>query len=475
MNFTQTLAAFAASLRFEEIPANALHAGKRLVQDTLGCVVAGYDMPSSRIVREVKAASGGAPEATVLVTGTLVPVATATYVNAHAGNAIDADDTLHYKAHIAAALVPPALAMAERQGSSARDFLAAVIAGYEVAGRIAMSLQSLVMTAEGNFQFAAVSGYSCVAFAATVAAGRLLGLDASQMLNAFGITAATAPLPASSQFGLVLPRPMTKYAMYGTTAEAGVVAALLAQRGFTSEHSVFDGDKGFWRVVGSAGCNWSMLADRLRERWLVEEVIYKVYPGCRFLNAAVDMFYALRSEHGFNVADIDSIDVGVHGAALAKHMDDPNVVTMVDACFSAPYLLAAAAYAGAPGPNWHTQQMRDAARLRAFMQKVSVTLEPTSAAIAAEDLQALGHNARMPSSIRIVTKRGTFSARTEYSRGDPYTAASACSDADLERKFRDFCEPILSRSSIDAALAAVSALDAAAGVATLVNSLVVPS
>ncbi|WP_129778400.1 MmgE/PrpD family protein [Peristeroidobacter soli] len=472
MNYTETLADFACQVSFDQLPPGAVHAGKQLILDTLGCAVAGHDMPSSRIVRRVIAAYGGSPEATVLVSGERLPAALASYVNSHIGNAIDADDTLHYKAHIAAAAVAPALAIAERMGSSGRDFLSAVIVGYEVAGRIAMSLRSLIVTEEGKFQFGPVSGYSCIAFASTVCAGRLLGLNREQMLHAFGITAASAPLPASSQFGRVLPRPMTKYAMYGTTAESGVVAALLAQGGFTAERGVLDGEQGFWRVVGSLGCNWDALTARLGERWAVEEVIYKVYPGCRFLNAAIDMFYDLCRRHGIEVDEIERIDIGLHGAALAKHMDDPNVVTMVDACFSAPYLLAAAAYAGPPGPSWHTPEARADERIKRFMKKVTVALEPTAAAIAAADLRALGHNARMPSSLRIVTSRGDYSARVEYSKGDPYSADTKCSDADLANKFRNFCVPALGEASTDAALARVWAIDGADDVRELVRNLI---
>lgn len=472
MNYTKTLADFACQVTLEQLPASAVHAGKQLIQDTLGCAIAGADMPSSRIVRQVIGAYGGVPEATMLVSGQRLPAALASYVNSHFGNAIDADDTLHYKAHIAAAAVAPALAIAERNGSSGRDFLSAVVVGYEVAGRIAMSLQSLIVTDDGKFQFGPVSGYSCVAFASVVCAGRLLGLTPEQMLHAFGITAASAPLPASSQFGRVLPRPMTKYAMYGTTAEAGVVAALLAQQGFTAEQSVLDGDQGFWRVVGSLGCNWNALTQHLGERWFVEEVIYKVYPGCRFLNAAIDMFYDLRARHGIDADEIERIEVGLHGAALAKHMDDPNVVTMVDACFSAPYLLAAAAYAGPPGPSWHTPEARADERMKRFMSKVSVSLEPTAAAIASSDLRSLGHNARMPSSLKIVTKRGEYSSRVEYSKGDPYTAESKCSDADLASKFRSFCEPALGEAKTAAALRHLSDIERAETVTELARALV---
>src|SRR5690606_33567606 len=162
---------------------------------TVACAVAGWDLPSSRIIRELFEEQGGRPEAAVLVTGTRLPAPAAAYVNAHLSNAIDADDTLNYSAHIAAATVPAALAIAERVGSSGLDTLAAIALGYEVAGRIALSLRGLIVTPDGSFTFAPVTGYGWTSFAAAVASARLLGLDTLGMRHAFGLAAAAAPLP----------------------------------------------------------------------------------------------------------------------------------------------------------------------------------------------------------------------------------------------------------------------------------------
>src|SRR4029077_14932360 len=114
-----------------------------------------------------------------------------------------------------------------------------------------MSLKGLVVDESGNLCFAQTTGYSYCAFASAVCAGRLLDLNSEEMLNAFGIAAATLPVPSATKYGLELPRPMTKYAMYGTIGEVGVTAALLAKEGFTGERSVLEGDKGLWRVTRS--------------------------------------------------------------------------------------------------------------------------------------------------------------------------------------------------------------------------------
>jgi 2-methylcitrate dehydratase PrpD len=249
----------------------ALVAGRRILLDTIACAVGGWDLPSSSIIREVVGAQGGRAEATVIGDGLRLPAPLAAYINAHLSNAIDADDTLNYTAHIGAATVAPALAAAQRENSSGLETLAALIVAYEVAGRVGMSMQRKIVDAEGVFRFTPVTGHGWLALPAATAAGRLLKLDTVQMTNAFGLAAAASPLSTSGKFGLEFPRPTTKYGLYGEMAQGGVMAALLAQRGYTSHPNVLDGDAGLWRMVGSPDCKWEALTTELGQRWLVDE------------------------------------------------------------------------------------------------------------------------------------------------------------------------------------------------------------
>ncbi|WP_322046563.1 MmgE/PrpD family protein [Paraburkholderia sp. J67] len=471
-SYTQKLASFAATTSFNDISRSARHATRRLVQDTLGCCVAAFDMPSSTVLTSVIGSFGGVPEATVLVSGQKLPAVWAGYINAHLGDVVDAEDTLHYKAHISAPVLGAALAVAQRERASGRDLLTAVALGYEVAGRIALSLKGLTIEDDGSFRFAPVTGYSALAFGSTAAAGYLLGLDEDQMHHAFGLASATAPLPSSSKFGLHRPRPMAKNTMYGTLGHVGVMAALLAKAGFTGEQHVLDGDQGFWRVVGSLDCNWSVLTERLGERWLVEEVSYKPYPGCRFLHSPIDMFLALKAKHGIEIDEIERIEVGIHGAALQRRMDDAHVETMIDACFSMPYLLAAAALQGPPGPAWHAPAARESEAMKQFAAKIDVGLEPGAAAVAAEDLRTLGHNARMPASLRLYARGEVFSASAQYAHGDAFTPETQMSDAELDAKFTQFCRAHLDNTQITNAIGMLHQLEEQATLDALIACLV---
>ena len=109
-SYTRLLSEFSCAVTADAIPARALDATRRLILDTLGCAVGGTGVPSSGIVTRVRAA--GPAEATLLVDGTRVGLLPAVHVNAHRANALDAEETIRHSGHLAAATVPPALAVA---------------------------------------------------------------------------------------------------------------------------------------------------------------------------------------------------------------------------------------------------------------------------------------------------------------------------------------------------------------------------
>jgi len=471
-SFTERLVQFSVAQTFDDLPSSAVVATCNLIRDTLGCIIAGRAAQSSRIIAEVLEATAGAPQATALASGRKLPEATAAYINAHCGNALDADDTVLYKAHIGSAVVPAALAIAEHRGLSGSEFIAAVALGYEVAGRIGLSLEALTVGADGRFQFGPVTGYSWIGIGAAVAAGRLLKLGADEMHHAFGISAATLPLPGATRFGSALPRPMTKYLMYGAVAQAGVLAALFAKAGFTGERDILDGDQGLWRVAGSLSCRWDALGERLGESWLIERACYKIYPACRFISGSLDNFFELTETYGIGAEEIDRIVVRLPEAGLKKlKVGDARADTLVDAGFSLPFMLGVAAFGGAPGPHWLSAALRNSASIRAFAGKVLAEVEPSAAAIIAEDLRTQGHAVRMPCSMEIAARGKVFATRCEFAKGDNHPGFDLTQEQH-ERKFRAFCASELGEGQIDTALSMLATLEQQSTLGPLVAALV---
>jgi 2-methylcitrate dehydratase PrpD len=474
ISYTRTLADFAVDASIDDLTPAAVAAAKRVTLDTLGCAVGGRGVASSEILTSVKVPAGGTPESTVLVGGERLPCAAAAYLNAHYANALDAEETIKHSGHLAACAVPPALSLTEATGASGADLLGAIAIGFDVAARIGLSLRHIDILQDGTIEIAPVAGLSWAAFAATVATGRLYGLNADQMAQAFGITVATAPLPIAGQWGnLPAPRPMTKYGMYGAMAEAGVTAVQLALGGFAGDATILDGDRGFWRIMGSRYCEWDSMTDRLGERWLIEETSFKLYPACRFSTPALDLFYELWQRAGVGADEIASVDVAVPHAMMAKHMDSPEVQTVVDGQFSVPHNLGLAAYMGPPGPRWHTAKAMVDDRVREFAGRVSVQVYPEAGPMMEKLIREQGHCELIPTKMTLTTRSGEFfDAATDHASGDPWEDDAVVGDTVLQDKFRLFCEPYLSTAQIDDAIAIIGRLEDEPDVSGLITALV---
>src|SRR5487761_734843 len=470
-SYTRLLSEFSCAITADDIPAQALGATRRLILDTLGCAVGGTSVPSSGIVTRVRAA--GPAQATLLVDGARVGLLPAVHVNAHRANALDAEETIRHSGHLAAATAPPALAVAEHAGSSGAEFAAAVCVGFDVAARIALSLRTLDTTPDGRTVISPVAGSSWAAFAATVAAGRLLGLSPEAMANAFGLTVASAPMPIAGRWGVqAAPRPMTKYGLYGAIAEAGVAAALLAGAGMDGDTEVLDGEHGFWRMNGSRSCDWRALTDGLGTRWLVTETSYKLFPACQWAMPALDLIYRIMAEDGVTAGDIDAVDVRVPVAAITKHMADSSVRTVVDGQFSIPHLVALAVRGGPPGPRWHTAAALADPQVREFAGRVRVGVYDQAAPILAALMGRQGHAHLIPTEVTVHACGRRLTRTSNTTEHDWYDHTAAQDDDALRAKFRRFCEPYLAPAAAETAIALVGGIPAAAMVRLLVTSLV---
>ncbi|MEJ1968636.1 MAG: MmgE/PrpD family protein [Rhizomicrobium sp.] len=456
---TSMLAEFAAQTSLEAVPEAAIHAAKRLLLDTVGCAIGGAAIPSARIVAKVVGAFGGAAEATVLSSGRKLPAALAAHINAHASNALDAEDTTLWSGHLSGCTVMPCLAMAERTRCSGRELLAVLAIAFDVVSRIGLSMRQIAIDEDGKVRLGVVRGHGWTAFGASAAAGRLLRLDTTRMLDAFGLTGSMAPMPSTGHW-LYLPdhRPMSKYAMFGACAEAGVTAALLAAEGFTSDRAILDGDTGLWRMMGSPGVDWSVIGDRLGARWLIEETSFKLYPSCRFSHPIIDMALEIRRALDLKPAEIDRVQVAVPQAAFNLRMDDRRVENAVDSQFSIPYLTALALHGTPFGPDWHSDAMRSRSDIAALSAKVEVSPHPKGAEMVMAQLRETGRAIRFPFEISVQARGRRLERSTTYAIGDPW-AGVGLGDEELVRKFRVYSAGRLTAARADEACSIMLELD----------------
>ncbi len=369
--FATELAHFACSLSAEDLPEDALDALKADVFDTLACAAAGSGTTSVVQARELAVTWGGAPQASLLVYGDRVPAHHAAWVNGTMAHARDYDDT-HDAAvlHAGVSVIPAALAAAELHGATpGSDFVAGVAAGLETICRLGIATKIGIV--ESGWMYTPLFGY----FAATVAAGRVLGLDAAQLANALGIVySQTAGNHQVTRDGA-----QTKAMQPGFAAQSALIAVQLAQRGVRGSKGTFEGGDGFLRVYLQDRFDRKILRDELGARFEFSQLSFKPYPCCRLNHTAIDAARSLRAADGFRVEDIRRVRVGVTKQAYEAVCTPVEVRkaphTIVHAQFSLNYTVAAALLDGVVGLSHFTEASLQRADILALAQRIDAHVD----------------------------------------------------------------------------------------------------
>lgn len=337
-DFGLTLGRFARALTLESLPAPALVAAKVNVFDTLACAVAGSSAPAVGEIHSLVAGWGGAPQATILAYGDKVPAHHAAWVNgtmAHARDYDDAHDTALL--HAGVSVVPAALAAAELVGGvRGADFLSAVAAGLEVICRLGVATRISIL--ESGFLYTSLFGY----FGATVAAARVLQLDAVQTANALGL----AYSQVAGNHQVTRDAALAKRMQPGLAAMSALMAVQLTRKGISGTIGTFDGTDGFLRVYLRDRVDDEVLRGGLGRQFEFTGLGYKAYPCCRFTHTAISAALALRDSLGMSIDSVERVRVGMNrkgveivGSPLAMRRAPSNTV---QAQFSVPYTVAAA-------------------------------------------------------------------------------------------------------------------------------------
>ena len=327
MQLTEAMTAFAVRTRYDAIDGGARRVGLLSLLDWIAVGHAGRNEPVSRIVLSRGRAEGGAAQASVFGGGQRLPARAAAWINGTIGHAIDYDDThfIHI-GHPTAVVGSAALAAAQAVGASGPAFLSAYLVGFEASCRIGRWLGRPHY--EAGFHQTATAG----AFGATLAAGRLMGLDAATMAHAIGL-ASTRASGLKSQFGT-----MGKPLNAGFAAANGVECAALAAAALISNPGGLETGQGFSATHHGAAGPVGAALDGLGGDWLVTDVAHKFHACCHGIHAALEALGDLMAD-GLNAEDVSSLRITVH----PRWLDVCNIerpATGLEAKFS--YRMAAA-------------------------------------------------------------------------------------------------------------------------------------
>ena len=326
---------------FDELPPVAIKHAKMILASTLASAAAGISIGSVRIIRALAKEQGGKPEAALWFDGTRLPVAEAARVNAMLSDSAASDDSdLRNVAHTGTCLTAVGLAIAERVGASGADTLAAMVAGYEAAGRVGEALIASSSTSgrgSGAISGSVGRGFhasAIVAFGGTVTAGRLLRLTREQMAQAIGLTATTVG-------GLSIgTNSWAREYHAGNAALCAVHAALAAGRGYTVNRDMLENPGGFLAVFGGGKPDISSLTRATGDGYQITRYLaIKLVPGAHALQPAVEAAINVARESRARPEDIAKILVAGPQSGLVASKPPKD---MIEAIHSLSYFIAAA-------------------------------------------------------------------------------------------------------------------------------------
>lgn len=322
------LAQFATETRASVLPPEALERAKMSLASTVASTAMGQDIASARIIRDLDLRNGGVPDATVWFVGKKLPMVAAARVNAVTSDAAASDDSdLRSIAHIGTIVSTVSVALGEKLGAPGIDMLAAMVVGYEIAGRIDEALTP------GRMQRGFHGSVSTV-FGGTVAAGRLLRLTTHQMAHAIA-------LAATSIGGMAVSADTSCGREYhaGCSASAGLQAALAAQAGFEGELGVLDLPRGFLSAMN--GQAFEDITRDLGGSWdIVTDMAIKLMPGAHPFHATAEAASdAARLGH-VDPNEVDRIMIS-SSVQWTKFKGEPHPRNLVDAAHSLYYFVAA--------------------------------------------------------------------------------------------------------------------------------------
>ena len=437
---TQTMARWAYGLQHGDVPAAVRRAAQTGLIDTIGVAIAGSATRVGKLAAAAASNGAASGSSVVLGSGRLSSATAAAFINGVAAHALDFDDNCYAGVvHGSAVIAPAALAVAQHVGASGRELLTAFIAGAECEYAFGAATDNVLY--EQGWWTTGVLG----PIGASVAASRLLGLNAAQMTSALGLALAGTG-GAKVCFGTD-----GKPLLAGRAAEAGVVSALLAAQGAAGPVDVVESTNGFTRLFNGGHFEGAVL-ERLGQIWFVQDpgVDIKRIPVCLSSHAAVDAVQHLAQTHGFAMPDIERIDCDVPGI-VRKNLVYDLPETVQQSQFSMSFAMAVSLAVGTLKLEHLDAKWIADKTVKAFMPRVHMHTGPRwddpvirkSAPEGAHVVVSLSDGRRLD--LFRATARGSV--------------AYPLSQQELEGKFMDCTAPVLGLESARELLARLTTLD----------------
>jgi 2-methylcitrate dehydratase PrpD len=444
---TGQLVRYMAEARGRSLPPEVQQAGKHRILDSLGAIVSGARLKAGELAIQYVRLQGGLPEASLLATDVKTSAVNAALANGMSGHADETDDFEPVtKAHPGCSVVPAALAMAEREGSSGEEFLRAVVLGYDLCCRFLMALGPELVRRGHRSAEGTSSTMGCTAAAASLARLDQTGMRYALSYGAQQVSGIWSWVRDSEHVEKA-------FDFAGMGARNGVTAATMVQTGFTGVWDVLEGEHNVLEALSPSPKPSEMVKD-LGNRFFVTETAIKPYPVGYPIQSALDAFFALHRQHGLTVENVERITVRLpeDGARIVNNRSMPDV--------NCQHMIAMALVDGNVtfASTRSYQRMSDPVVL-AVKERVNLVADP----------RLMDPEAPRSAKVEVVLKDGrTLNHFTPHAYG---TKQNPMETRSVNAKVRDLLEPVLGPLRTEAVIQRVNGLEGMANVQELLPFL----
>ena len=445
---TAKMARWAAALDYKHLSQDAIYHAKRFLLDSVGCALGGYQQHDVKIALQVLDEIAGRGTATVIGTGRRIDPVSASLANALMIRCMDYND-IYWKQDPShpSDIFPAAMACCERAKSNGKELIVGFVLGHELEMRFC----------EAAFPGIRERGWhhaTLTAFVSPFVAGRALQLPWEQIQHAVGISASRHCTLGAVTAGKLT---MMKNTVDPMATQSGVLAALMAEKGYTGPEHVIDGKEGLAHVFGP---EWKLniLTDGLGESWRITQCGMKAFPTEALTHTPISAVLDIVKKNDLRPDQVAKVQIRSLARA-ADILSDPSKYdphTKETADHSLPYVVAAAIAERQVTPLQFTMGKIMDPAIRAQLKKVEVVADPEIEKVFPALQRAI---------VNITTTDGrNFTEQLDYPKGDP---RNPLSDAEIEEKFAALAEGVLSPNAQKKLKAAIWDLEKAGSVSKL--------
>ncbi len=431
MKLTQEITQRCHNLTYPSLPEAVVDRVKYLLLDYIGVAARGSLSDSSRPIQRVISSFENTPDGAVVIgTDIRANPPYAALANGIASHSLELDDVVNEASlHPAVVIMTAALAAAHITGCTGQEFIAAVVAGYEVTIKLGIALDPAAHYARGFHPTG-----TCGTMGAAITAAKILKLDQKSIQNALGI----AGSQAAGSMEFLSDGAFTKRLHPGWAAHSGIIAALLARNHFTGPGTIIEGKFGFLHSY-SPKSDPARITNNWGKPYEVLKTSIKPHACCRYKQGPIDAILQIMREYELSDLDVENVTLSILDAGFALIAEPEeikyNPKSIVDAQFSMPFGAAMAILHGQATLDEYTPKNLRAPAVKKMMRKIRCIKDPEIEKDFPRKWAAVA---------KIKTTTGQqYAASIDYPRGDPENPLSWM---ELIAKFQNLISPVYSET-----------------------------